>query len=703
MESFLLEKSHSEMNLTKDMIFPVTKLITESPDKIDCSCFDSLLKEVKLLMNDSLKEFLEITKSNPESEFLKEFLSQPIQNHLKELKEESLPYVSFQNFNYEFPSFVPLFQKLNWENQDSKTKMIMIQHFFYEAVFHRKVESCLIFFKSAYSTWGLQGTEDFHFFKCGFGKNQEGLSSVVCHNYTTPTFTQVGDDFLVSFWFLLLDGKNQDMIGQTKVIIKKNLKIESKVDEKTIWKVQRKDRKRISLYKTEVKDHIRLRAEFLTSGVESFIEDNIYPLPKSINYIPVNKVDYMCYDTSSILKKLNWEKITTDQRLMITQHFFNNYIFKKKYGSNLIFYEKSYSTWRISLSNEHTIEYYFHIAGFGKKYKKDDDYVCESYNPPKFEVDNGKIKVIYWGFCNDHGNYTVAKCQAIIDLDGSISVTYFKNLSWTFLKLSENEKEFKFSNTTDSVRLRAEFLYTTKISQFIKAYLKEYELVNYVPNEITEGFMSINCCNIFSLMNWKKLDKNTKLLLLQHFFNNYIFLDNKEHTKTIFFTKSSYSGLNQFLIFSTDYYFESCGFGKVQETINSNENVRQYSPPSFQYDLTDESFTIYYWTFTISSPSNIVARVKCRITNECTLKVTIDKESMWLTKSKIEKFLGVFQKKKELEFYETQKKNSPIITERKLRGSIMVQNKSSMIEDLQNKTKQERRKSFSLQNLFKSN
>lgn len=648
-ESFLEEKSPSQINLSKEMVTLVLKKIKNENTQMDPNVFDTLLADISFLMKDSLS-FHDDVKLESLNENIKVYMSKSIQEHLEEVKSEEITYFSYQNLSFSCQSLIPLMKKFDWENQESKMKILMIQRFFNEYIFQSKTENFLIFSKSAYSSKCLRGSDDFYFKNCEFGKNQEGLQGIVCKNYHPPQFDQDEEKILITFWFLLLEGKFQDRIwiGQCQISINKNLKIDSKVDEKTIWNIKTNERKSMVPFKLEKSDSVWLRAEFLTSGVESFIEEQIYPLPKKVNYIPVNKVDYMCYDLSPILKKMNWEKINNDQRMMIINHFFNNYIFKKRNGANLIFHEKSYGSWRISLNNEHPIEYYFHIAKFGQKHQNGDKTVIETYNKPQIELDElGRIIVTYWGLSNETNEYIVAKCRAIIDNNGPLELIFMKDNSWSIPYINEKEKEVKFSNSSDFVRLRAEFLYSTKISQFIKAYFKEYELVNYVPHEITEGLLAINCCEIFNLFNWKKLDKNTKLALVQHFFNNYIFIDNKEHTKIIIFTQKSYSSINQYLVFSTDYYFESCKFGKIHETINKDATNQEYSPPKFQFDENDNSIIIYYWTYTIctNSPNNVVARVKCRISKECKMNISIENGCMWLVKTKMDKLLQAFKSK----------------------------------------------------------
>lgn len=614
----------------------------EKPEDINDTIFDEVKREIELLLSNTLKHFHEHVKNDHDHNLLEKYLGSPMEELLKDVEYDELTYIPFGS-GVTFTSFVPLFKLLNWEKLEKSTKLLIVQHYFSDFFFQLELDQFLIFSKSAYSSIEEQGSPDYFFYRCGFGKNQEGESSIVCHNYTAPSFSEDGDDVVVKFWFLLLEDKTQDMIGQCKIVISKDLKVTSSVDNKSIWTIKRRDRKRTSIQQLIQKDPIKLRIEFYTSGVESFFEEELHPLPKLINYIPVNKLDFMAYDVTPLLLKLNWTKMNADQKMSVAQHFFNDYIFKRKCGLNLIFHEQKYANWKLSFNTQPGIEYYFHLAGFGKTHKKGEKKICQSYTPPKFVESNENITVFYWGFLNDPDSYTVAKCKATIGKDETFSIEILQDFSWVIKK---HPDFLTYSKTSDPSVLLKEYLQSPKVSHFIKAYLPEHDFVNYVPHQLSEGFLNIDCCSIFKMLDWSKLSKETKLEVTKHFFNNYIFLENRDVTKMIFFTKNSYSSLNGLVVYSVDYYFENAGFGKPQESLNKNETTQKYTPPSFVLEEDDNSVIVQFWTFTISSSSNIVAKVRCKITNDCKLKVTIDNDSIWIVRSRIVKLFDSFSKKK---------------------------------------------------------
>lgn len=172
--------------------------------------------------------------------------------------------------------------------------------------------------------------------------------------------------------------------------------------------------------------------------------------------------------------------------------------------------------------------------------------VTRDYSPPIFVVEkNDQINVFYGGFVNDSNSISVARCKAKITPDGKITISIIPNEYWV---IDKYPYRVDFSKTTDPSILLKEFLASTKILQFVKTHLKNYEIIDYIPHELCQGFQAVNCCNIFSLFNWNTISKDIQLEIAKHFFNNYLFTESKNSNGAIIFNKKSYSSLNSFII-----------------------------------------------------------------------------------------------------------------------------------------------------------
>jgi hypothetical protein len=189
------------------------------------------------------------------------------------------------------------------------------------------------------------------------------------------------------------------------------------------------------------------------------------------------------------------------------------------------------------------------------------------------------------------------------------------------LKLNENEKISPFK-----------IFGNLNLLIFDESPKKKIKKISYIPFS-TNQELFLDISEYLRIIEWKSFPVNERIQIIKTIFENYIFPQN--YRNHCIFWKPSYSFWSSLKVFSIDYFFQRCGFGKEQQGIlNDGKKIKfEYFPPTFEclfnFHEEVEVLVVKYWCFSVTETEYFVGLCTFEINEDLAVKVSIDPKTTW--------------------------------------------------------------------------